>query len=126
MSVVALTKEEKVDFTPTNKTTMLLVTNESCADCDKQKEVWLKFKNENTNNNIVYDQLKIDNAAYSDVADLLKIQGFPTVVGLSKTGELLYSSTGYHNKDSLEQATLSTIDNENNLKSQKNSKSDEQ
>lgn len=120
-----LSGEDEKQFVPTDKPVMIIVTNDTCEDCEKQKEVWAKFKSENPNTLLSYDQLTINNAAYSDTANFLSIQGFPTIVGLSPTGEVLYSNSAYHNQEDLEKATALILDNENELQSQKNQSSEE-
>lgn len=124
MLMISGTPDKITDYKPTDKPVLLLVTNDTCEDCEKQKEVWTEYKNGTPNMLVGYKRISINNAVYSDVADVLGIKGFPAVVGLSPTGEVLYSTTGYHGIDDIKNAAANTIDNEHALIAEKGSEED--
>lgn len=125
MFVISGTPDKITDYKPTDKPVLLLVTNDTCEDCEKQKEVWTEYKNGTPNMLVGYKRININNAVYSDVADVFGITGFPAVVGVSPSGEVLYSTTGYHGVDDIKSAAANTIDNELALKVSKEEKAEE-
>lgn len=113
--------DKNTGFTPTEKPVLLLVTNDSCVDCEKQKEVWTEYEKGTPNMLLSYKKVSINNAVYSDVADVLGVSGFPAVVGISPSGEVLYSKTGYHGIGDIKNAAANTIDNELTIQAEKGS-----